>query len=69
MRGVPRRFHRLLGAGIVGLIAAGGAGALFIPASAHTVGDAPAATTSAPKIIQVCLTIREIHFGPDCVGV
>ena len=67
MRDLSRRARVLLAGGAIGVLGSGLAGALVIPASAATSSSARA-TTSDP-LLQVCLTIREIQFGPKCVAV
>lgn len=67
MRHLSRRARVLLAGGAIGVLGSGLAGALVIPASAATSSSARA-TTSDP-LLQVCLTVREIHFGPACVAV
>lgn len=67
MRDLSRRARVMLAGAAIGVLGSGLAGALVIPASAATSSSARA-TTSDP-LLQVCLTIREIHFGPQCVAV
>jgi len=69
MRDLSRRARILLAGGVIGVLGSGVAGALVIPAAAATSSSAAAAPASSGPLLQVCLTIREIHFGPKCVAV
>lgn len=53
----------------MGVLGSGLAGAIVIPAAAATSTSAEAAPAASGSLVQVCLTIREIHFGPACVAV
>ena len=69
MRDLSRRARVLLAGGVVGVLGSGLAGAMMVPATAATSSSASAAPASSGPLLQVCLTIREIHFGPKCVAV
>lgn len=70
MRDLSGRARVLLAGSVVGVLGTGLAGALVIPASAQaSSAPAAAAPASGEPLVQVCLTIREIHFGPKCVAV
>ena len=66
MKDWSKRLKISLAGASVGLLAAGGAAAVVIPASAQAASRAPAVHANA-SILSVCLTIREIHFGPQCL--
>ena len=53
----------------MGVLGSGLAGAMVIPATAATSSSAAAAPAASDSLVQVCLTIREINFGPACVAV
>ena len=69
MRDLSRRARILLAGGVVGVLGSGLAGAMVIPATAATSSSAAAAPAASDSLVQVCLTIREINFGPACVAV
>lgn len=72
MRDLSRRARVLLAGGVIGVLGSGLAGALILPASAQATSSAASATpasTSGLLPLTVCLTIREIHFGPQCLTV
>lgn len=68
MRDLSRRAKVLLGGTVVGVLGAGMAGALMIPASAAAT-SAPAVHSASSSTLTICLTVREIHFGPTCVNI
>lgn len=69
MKQLSRKARILLAGSVAGVLGAGLAGALAMPASARTTSAPAAAPASSDPLVQVCLTVREIHFGPTCVAV
>jgi hypothetical protein len=54
----------------VAILASGAAAAVVLPASAQSASRAPAAMhRTADPLITVCLTIRELNFGPECLNI
>ena len=68
MRDLSRRARVLMAGGVIGVLGAGITGALVIPTAAQAT-SAPRAQASGEPLVSVCLTIREIHFGPACVAI
>ena len=68
VRDLSRRARILLAGGVMGVLGSGLAGAMVIPATAASPSSA-ATPASTDPLVQVCLTVREINFGPKCVAV
>ena len=74
MRDLSKRTRRLIAGATIALLAAGGTGALVLPgtskaSSAPAVQAARVSAVNPDFLLRVCLTIREIKFGPACVTI
>lgn len=68
MRDLSRRAKVMLAGTVVGVLGSGLAGAIVIPAAAQASSASKAQASSGP-IITVCLTVKEVHFGPLCIPI
>lgn len=66
MRDLSRRARVLLAGTAVGVLGSGLAGAIVLPVAAQT-SSASKAQEASLLPITVCVTVREIHFGPVCI--
>ena len=65
----PSRRVRMAVAGLAfSIVAAGSAAVAILPGGSKASGAPAAHSASAPNaLISICLTIKELHFGPECL--
>ena len=64
----PSRRVRMAVAGLAfSIVAAGSAAAAVLPGGSKASGAPAAHAASKGAVLSICLTIKEIHFGPECL--
>lgn len=64
----PSRRVRMAVAGLAfSIVAAGSVAVAVLPGGSKASGAPAAHAASGPGVISICLTITQLHFGPECL--